>query len=217
MRLFCKQLSFCTALFKIGLLACAVSAQEIPDNRYGNSSVQAFRRPAPKGMPYGFLSLSVFPGYKHIYLDQETVIGFSEKILVPAGSHWLHIIAPEGYADTTFEIIVSSGKTHTKTVKLRNENSNLFAAEMKSQKKGETKVWISVLKASCLTAGFITGIFAYQEELSASTAQRRYREAGPSADFYELYSDLDEHLQRRNILGAVSSAFLGVGIVLWFF
>jgi hypothetical protein len=74
-----------------------------------------------------------------------------------------------------------------------------------------------LLKVSCLSAGVITSLFAYREEMYASDAQERYRQAGPLENHHLLYTNYTDHLRMRNYLGIVSGTFFSVGIVLWFF
>jgi hypothetical protein len=167
------------------------------------------------------LSFSVFPGFKRIRLDRENTIGFSENILVPAGGHWIEIISPKGYADTSFKIEVGSGESVQMVVQLRDKLTGKLAPVSEKPKKRESKgAFWTVLEITCVSIGVVAGYLSYRQETMASEAQEKYENADVRTDpdvFSELHDKAANHVSMRNSMAVVSAASLLIGGALFMF
>jgi hypothetical protein len=168
---------------------------------------------------YGYLSFSIYPGFKRIRLDRENVIGFAENILVTAGSHWVEITAPKGYADTSFKVEVESDKTLQLTVQLQNELTGKLAPIEEPTKgtKGKTGIGWTLLKITFITAGLATGYIAFDQDKKTSDAFEKYSVQDPSQSqdqYDEYYSLAEDHRKTRNLMAVTSAGTLLIGLAL---
>jgi len=169
--------------------------------------------------PFGYLSFTVYPGYKRIRLDRENTIGFSENILVPVGNHWVEIISPQGYADTSFKVEVLNGQLNHIVIQLRDKMTGKLAP--KSQQKfvssGTSPFWISV-QVGCIAGSIALGYLAYREDIQAQESIDNYENLTASAganDFGQHYDEADQHVKLRNGMIGLSVLSLIAGVVVW--
>jgi len=169
-------------------------------------------------MPYGLIAFNVYPGYRVIDLDRENIIGFSENIVVRAGNHWVEITSPQGYADTSFKVEVGSGESVKMVVQLRNVLTGKLAPLPQTVvKKDRTKLLWTVMKASTITVGLVTGYLAYQEESKTANAQKLYESysAGTEeAQFTAKYNEAKEHAGTRSGMLVLSGVSFIIGALL---
>ena len=171
---------------------------------------------------YGYLSFSIYPGFKRIRLDRENIIGFAETILVPAGGHWVEIIAPKGYVDTSFKIEVKSNESLNIVVQLKDIISGKPAPISDPDKKKVKKrgAFWSILEISCFVGGLATGYLAYDYEQSASESYKKYNSLDPTTPLDQRNKDFkntQKNIENRNIMAAASGTLILIGIFLWIF
>ncbi|MBF0430467.1 MAG: hypothetical protein HQK83_04270 [Fibrobacteria bacterium] len=167
--------------------------------------------------PFGFVSFTVVPGFKHILFDKESTLGFANKILVPSGSHLVDIFAPSGYEDTSFSIQVNAGSDVEKEVRLRNKGDGKITRVHRETEVATSSSFLSTVKVSCFTLAIVTGIVAYYEERQASRARTQYDALNPNADYNQLSANLNNHIKWRNAMAIVAGASFIAGGITWFF
>ncbi len=167
---------------------------------------------------YGYLSMTIFPGFKSIRLDRETTVGLSDMILIPAGGHWVEITGPEGYADTSFKVLIKTSEVLNKEVQLRNLVTGEFATGPAAPEQPPLN-WKKIGKITAFSLSALSFVLALNEERLARDANEAYdrHKVDGASDYDKLYNELEDHIKKRNAMGLLSVLSLGVGIVLWRF
>lgn len=165
---------------------------------------------------YGFIRFSINPGYKRIHVDREETIGYADKILLPVGNHWVDIVAPKGYIDTSFKIYVAGGgESKVISVNLSNllgQKAPVINTQAVQKSSGSA---VTFLRASALTIGVLSGYLAYYEEQRAGIARDDYDQA--IVNTKPLGEHVEGHVQQRNYLATTAAIALSTGIILWAF
>ncbi len=187
--------------------------------RYTRLSAPPKKQNNPVGKPFGYLNLSIYPGYRKILLDKEISFNISKNLLIPSGRHHLNIIAPKHFADTSIVLKMESGQIINQEVYLKDlATKKLFVPE-NTKKSSSSISWKTITQAGFFVLGISTTYFAFYQEQLASRSQERYDNmVGVHESFYaEQHDNTVDHVRWRNGFGGVAALAFTVGLTLWIF
>lgn len=166
---------------------------------------------------WSFLTLDVVPGFVKIRVDHEQVLGFSDKILLPIGNHWVEIIAPVGYQDTSFKITLPEDQPLRTMVRLRDIKTGSFAPAGAPIRGGGSLSWKTIVQSTSIGIGSTLALLAIREHILADESFTNYKQAVDQKSMDAWYDRHKEHARWRDIMAAGAAVGLGLGVSLWIF
>jgi|GEM_PF-5045290 len=195
-------------------LSMPLNAQIRPQSSVGSEAI------AVRSQRWSFLTLEIVPGYNRIRVDHEQLLGFSDKILLPVGNHWIQVIAPSGYLDTSFKITLMENENMFMQVRLRDVKTGKLASPSLVQAQARQQIsWKPLVQTGSFVLSGSMALWALRENSLANQAYKNHtketdRNNKLSANAW--YDSYNEHSRWRDLMAVLSIVGAGAGIYLCF-
>lgn len=164
-----------------------------------------------------YATFNVVPGFLKLRIDYQQVLGFSDEIILSAGGHWVEVIAPPGYQDTSFKIQVLRDQKFRQEVRLREIKTGRLAPVGVPKASVKSKTLQHILAVSSLTLGGMSTYLAYREHNRSERSLKKAKNVADQSDLAEqAWKDQsDLQIQDRNRFAIMAGVGLGLGLTFW--